>query len=104
MRKRSYVKAASRSSSYYRERERRGNKASTVIFSLIALIAIGVAIFMFLRYQEIGLLREEAAAKLAGMKIDTESLNEERKSKNTQLENLFSELEKLRIEYDSLSE
>ena len=49
-------------------------------------------------------LREDTAAKLAGMKIDTESLNEERKAKNAELENLSSEIEKLRIEYDSLSE
>lgn len=104
MRKRSYVKASSRSSSYYREKERRGNKASTVIFSLIALVAIGFAVFMFLRFQETGALREETASKLASMKIDTESLNEERKSKNTELENLSFEIEKLRIEYDSLSE
>jgi len=59
---------------------------------------------MFFRYQETSNLREDTAAKLAGMKIDTESLNEERKAKNAELENLSSEIEKLRIEYDSLSE
>ncbi len=104
MRKRSYIKASSRSSSYYSERDRRGNKAVSLIFAVIALIAIGVVIFMFLRYQDTSVLLEETAAKLASIKAETESLNEERQTKKTELENLSSELEKLRIEYDSLSE
>ena len=104
MRKRSYVKASSRSASYYRERDRRSNKAVTLVFAVVALIAIAAVVFMFLRYQEVSALREETASKLAITKEDTERLNEERKSKKTELENLSSELEKLRIEYDSLSE
>ncbi len=104
MRKRSYVKASSYSSSYYGAKERRGRKAVNTVFAVIALISVCAAVFMLFRFKEIDSQREEAASRLAGTIADTEALNEQRKTQKTEFENLSSEVERLRIEYDSLSE
>ena len=104
MRQKSYVRAASRSSSYYGETERRSRKAVNLVFAFIALIALSVTVFMFFKYREISLKREDAASKLSLAKEETEKLGEKRRTMNTELENLTSEIDKLRIEYDSLEQ
>lgn len=104
MRQKSYMRASSRSSSYYGEKERRGRKAINLVFAAVALAAIFVMVFLFLRYQNISLEREEAAGRLSAAKEETERLNEERRTMRAELESLSTDLDKLRIEYDSLSE
>lgn len=103
MKQTKYAKKASYSS-YYSAEEARKRKIVNCIFIFIALCSIALLIFMYMKYTGVQNDYDVALQRSVENKALAESLYSKKKTDEQRLTDMQSELDRLRLEYDSLAE